>query len=154
MRIILIYTDKQLLKWILIQQSLPSKQGIRQKDVVSSTETTSTNSLITLDVIFIEFTPIFSATIIKTLIAQNGPMTTKALASYIPQFETQLISTSHIKNRVLPQLRNSGILTKTVHREPSALSKGVANSEKSKSEVFVWKFVDPSLETKYKSVQL
>ena len=94
------------------------------------------------------------AKIVKSLLAQNGPMTTKALASYIPKFEQELVSKSHLKARILTQLKNSNILTKNVHREPAALNKGVATTEKNKTEVFVWKFVDPEIEAKYKDIKL
>ena len=94
------------------------------------------------------------AQIIKTLIAKNGPMTNKALASYIPKFQQELVSKSHMKSRILPQLQKSNILEKKVFRDPASLGKGIADSEKSKTEVFAWKFVDPSAEAQYKAMSL
>ena len=94
------------------------------------------------------------AKIVKSLLAQNGPMTTKAIATFIPKFEQELVSKSHLKTRILTQLKNSNILEKKVHREPDSLKEGVAPSEKNKAEVFVWKFVNPETEAKYKDIKL
>lgn len=62
--------------------------------------------------------------IVKHLIAKHGPLTTTSLSTHIPTFEQELVSKSHLKNRILSSLEGDGVLYKKVYRE-SAESKPV-----------------------------
>ncbi|KAI9314952.1 hypothetical protein BX666DRAFT_2029186 [Dichotomocladium elegans] len=97
-------------------------------------------------------TKMSGASIIKSLIATKGPMTTNALSSFIPQFEKDLVSKSHMKKHILPQLLNSGILRKKIYRDHSTVF--MADGDKSKKDIFAWEFCDPESAKTYKNIKL
>lgn len=75
--------------------------------------------------------------IIRQLLLENGPMTTNALANYIPKHPQELISKSHLKRKILLPMKEQGALVKKIHRQPAEL-KSITEAEKSRKEVFVW----------------
>ncbi|KAF7731932.1 hypothetical protein EC973_007763 [Apophysomyces ossiformis] len=81
--------------------------------------------------------------VVQYLIAKHGPLTTKSLATYIPQYQAELISKSHLKTRILSSLEEDAILYKKIEHEPSKIE-GLLPQEKKEARVWVWRFIDPS----------
>ncbi|KAL1932162.1 hypothetical protein VTP01DRAFT_9218 [Rhizomucor pusillus] len=93
--------------------------------------------------------------VVKCIIAQNGPMTTKAIAAFIPKYPELLKSNAHLKRHVLGRLKDRGELEKKINRTPSELPpNGLASSERNKKEVYVWRFPTEEDASVFKNVSL
>ncbi|KAG2231730.1 hypothetical protein INT48_003585 [Thamnidium elegans] len=79
--------------------------------------------------------------IVKTLLAKNGPMTTQAFHQYLPTYQTQFISKTHLKKKILASLEGEGVICKKVKRE--------ADSPKPTWE---WNFTNEELAEKFKNL--
>ncbi|KAG0174854.1 hypothetical protein DFQ28_007355 [Apophysomyces sp. BC1034] len=86
--------------------------------------------------------------VVQHLLAKHGPLTTKSLATRIPQYQSELISKSHLKHRILPSLEEDAVVFKQIDREPSKIE-GLLPEEKKEERVWVWKFVNPSTAEKH-----
>ncbi|KAG2211931.1 hypothetical protein INT47_004618 [Mucor saturninus] len=79
--------------------------------------------------------------IVKHLLAKNGPMTTQSLFAYVPTYQKEFVSKTHLKQKILTSLQGSGVIYKQVKRE-SATGK----------PTWEWNFTNQELIEKYKNL--
>jgi hypothetical protein len=64
-------------------------------------------------------------------------MTTQGLFAYVPQHQAELVSKTHLKQKILKSLEGQGVLYKQVKREPN------------QKPTWEWQFRNPSDVEKY-----
>lgn len=77
--------------------------------------------------------------IVKHLLAKEGPMTTQKFFQYLPTYEKQFISKTHLKTKVLKSMESQGEIQKVINRD-SGLPK----------PVWEWRFTNPEEAEKFK----